>query len=361
VKLIIPDGGDPSIVARFGDSQTFPVPLYGSTNLRFASLLFFSQYLSPQWLFRSGLDILQMEVPIALPLSKIRRLADLPNIVFDMHSIMSIDLQPYLPTTAYVLIKPILDAAQGFLCRNAHCTVVSNSMKKYVLQRWDVDPDRIHVITNGVDTDLAGHAMVEFADHFDYLREGADPLLVYVGGLEWYEGVDIAIRALPTLKRTLPNIRLVIAGRGTEESHLRSITSHLGLDTTVRFEGWVPYEETFALQSAADILIAPRKPLQSAGIDISTPMKIPSYLTAGRPIVASSVGEIPYVARHSEEAYLIPHSDIRSFIDAVLTVWGDESLCERLSKNAKKRAEHYSWKRISLELVSLYNEILNAS
>ncbi|MEM4735530.1 MAG: glycosyltransferase, partial [Candidatus Thorarchaeota archaeon] len=163
------------------------------------------------------------------------------------------------------------------------------------------------------------------------------------------------------LRNALPSIRLVIAGRGTEESSLRRLVARFDLGKNVQFFGWVDYEHSFAFQAVADMLIAPRRPLQNRGIDISTPMKIPSYLTASRPIIASRVGEIPYMARHMKEAFLVPHSDPGSLAQAVLTIWNDPTLSRHLSAGARARAEQYSWKLIASELSDLYERILTVS
>ena len=359
VLTFLPENRNPELSARFAPFVTYRIPTPNVHFLRFVSLSFLNQYLIPQKIVDSTFDIVQIEGALAPPFSKIRRMAHRNDVLFDMHSIIALDLEPYLPSVLKSPVARALLAIQDYLCRKSECLVVSHRMKEYILQRLDVDPKRIHVIPNGVDLKVASHAISRHRHRYEFLSDGSDPLLVYVGGLEWYEGVDLAIKALSELKRTYPRAHLAIAGRGTDEKSLKILASRLELTDSVTFLGWIPYEDTFALQAVADILVAARKPLRKRGNDISAPMKIPSYLSAGKPIVSSSVGEIPFVARHMKEALLVTSLTGIAFADAIVRLWSDSELRKKLSRQSSIRAKEYSWVSIAKQLRNLYLDILN--
>jgi len=90
-------------------------------------------------------------------------------------------------------------------------------MKRYVVNRLGVDANRIHVIINGVNLDTARRAASERAGRYERLADGRGFIIVYVGGLKWYEGADLMIMALSILKSEIPSVRLAIAGRGSME------------------------------------------------------------------------------------------------------------------------------------------------
>ena len=361
VTTIIPKGGSSSVSSRFEPSIKFQTLPVSNLALKYFSLSLFSQYMVPPPVYHDRFDIVQIESAYALPLSKMRRLAGKNNIVFDMHSIAALDLEPYLPFPLRIAISSALHTSQDFLCKKARCIVVSNSMKTYVMRRLGIDAARIHVIANGVNLEMAETSIRTRREVYEHLRSGTDPLLVYVGGLEWFEGVDLMIESVSQLKARFPNIGLVIAGKGSQESNLREMVQRLGIGNNVQFLGWVQYEDTFALQSVADILVAPRKPLRRGGIDISTPMKIPSYLSAGKPIIASGVGEIPFVVRNMQEALIVQCIEPSGFRAAVEQIATDSELARKLSRGCLLRAKEYSWAEIASKLFQLYRLMLDNS
>lgn len=361
VTPFIPKSKNSIVSSHLSPYQEFVIPSPHNLYLRYGSLLFFSQYVVPPRIYdSSSFDIVQIELPIAFPGSKIRKLAKKENVLFDMHSIASLDLHHYLPKPIRNLIIPVFDEAQDYLCRHSRCLVVSNAMKRYIIRRLSIDPKTIYVIPNGVNLPIAEQSITNNRSKFLYLRDQAELLLVYVGGLEWYEGIDVLIYALSELQKHLPTVKLVIAGSGTEEHTLRKLVSKLHLNHNVIFYGWIDYEDTFALQSVADILVAPRKPLSKDGIDISTPMKIPSYLTAGVPIVASNIGEIPMVARHGREAVLVNDLTSQKLCHSILDLMSKPEDMRLLSQNCKKRAHEYSWETITSKILPIYDEIMNS-
>ena len=106
--------------------------------------------------------------------------------------------------------------------------------------------------------------------------------VLYVGNLEPYQGVEILVRAFALVAPERPNATLVIVGG---PAHAADALARLAPDLCgagrIRFLGPRPVSHLRALLAAADILVSPR----CAGRN--TPMKIYSYLDAGRPILAT--------------------------------------------------------------------------
>ena len=358
-QAFIPRGGDPDIASRLSPYEEYWTPNFSGAFSRYLGIALTAQYFIPSRLMSPEFDVIQVEWSYALPFSKLRRLARKSNVLFDMHSIAAIDLMPYFPRFLQKLVTNVIHSAQDYICMNSRCFVVSDAMKRYILSRLEVDPALIHVIPNGVNLRVAEESIRTNRARFVSLRKQSDLLLVYVGGLEWYEGVDLIIEAIVEIKQLVAGVRLVIAGRGSEDKNLRELVIRLGLRENVVFLGWLKYEETFALQSIADILVAPRRPLTKHGIDISTPIKIPSYLTAGVPIIASLIGEIPVVARNGKESFLVKNITPQGFSDAIMNLWNKPEIMNTLGVNCLKRAELYSWDCIAQKMIEVYEDIVN--
>src|SRR5580692_5466252 len=61
------------------------------------------------------------------------------------------------------------------------------------------------------------------------------PLILYPGGLQWHQGLDIATRAFATLKCKLPDARFHIYGDGSSKCQLMALAEELGLNESVTF------------------------------------------------------------------------------------------------------------------------------
>ena len=108
--------------------------------------------------------------------------------------------------------------------------------------------------------------------------------VVYIGNFESYQGVDLIIEAFAEVVRRFPESVLILVG-GSEGDVLKKkrLARALGIESHVRFAGFVPPEESGIYLSLADVLVSPR----CRGTNF--PMKVYSYLASGKPVVATDL------------------------------------------------------------------------
>jgi glycosyltransferase involved in cell wall biosynthesis len=112
--------------------------------------------------------------------------------------------------------------------------------------------------------------------------EGAT--LLYVGNLESYQGIDLMLEGFASAHQSATEASLVIVGgRGDDIQKYRNKSEALGISPHVHFLGPRPLNHMADLFHDADILVSPRTQGEN------TPMKIYSYLDAGRAIVATDL------------------------------------------------------------------------
>ncbi|MHB8834145.1 MAG: glycosyltransferase [Candidatus Methylomirabilia bacterium] len=110
------------------------------------------------------------------------------------------------------------------------------------------------------------------------------PLALYVGNLEPYQGIDLLLAALAALGAEPPVTLVVIGGTPADIARYAQQAAALGLIRQVHFAGPRPVRELGGYLAQADILVSPRT------FGENTPMKIYSYLAAGRGILATDIG-----------------------------------------------------------------------
>lgn len=109
---------------------------------------------------------------------------------------------------------------------------------------------------------------------------GGDPVVLYSGNFEPYQGVELLLEATPEVKAAQ---FLLMGGRPAEIERLKSRASALGVAPRVAFSGTRPPSELPVFLALADVLCSPRVKGEN------TPFKIYSYLASGKPIVATRI------------------------------------------------------------------------
>lgn len=149
------------------------------------------------------------------------------------------------------------------------------------------------------------------------------PILMYVGNLEAYQGVDLLLEAYALAVEQGAEVDLVIAGGSDEDiARYRENASMRGLAGRAHFLGRWPAEKLDELLAEADILTAPRIK------GINTPMKVFPYMHSGRPVLVTDLPTHSQVLT-PEVAELAP-AEPRGFAEAIVRLSGDEAYRRRL-------------------------------
>ena len=169
---------------------------------------------------------------------------------------------------------------------------------------------------------------------------GDSDLVVYSGGLREYEGVSDLAEAMSYITAEQPQARLVIAGTipsaGIREHVLTLFERHSLGSQAVLVEN-LSLSEVIDLLAAADILVIPKT--QHVVNRAAMPIKLAEYLAAGRPVVASSIGDIPVYLRHRQTALLYQPGNVRQLADSISELLSDKELGARLGRDGQKLAK----------------------
>lgn len=200
---------------------------------------------------------------------------------------------------------------------------VSAPLRDHVLD-LGIDPAKVHVIPNGVNTDLFHPAPPDAALRAR-LGLGEGPVLGFVGGLRPWHGIETLPEIFARVSARHPGARLVIAGDGPLREGLARGLTERGLLEQAVFTGALPHDEVPAVIRQFDIALAPYPALEHAFY--FSPLKLFEYMACGVPVVAANCGQIADVIRDGESGLLHPPGDLNALAAA----------CDRLIGNAKLR------------------------
>jgi glycosyltransferase involved in cell wall biosynthesis len=204
-----------------------------------------------------------------------------------------------------------------------------------------VDPDRIQIIPNGVNT-----------RHFVPPADGdRDRVILYVGTLIERKGLKHLVGAMPAMLQSFPDHRLVLVGEGPEAPHLKQLADELGIAERVRFVGFLPPDQVRGWMQRARVLILP-------SLEEGMGVVLLEALACGTPVVGSRVDGIQEVIT-SDVGRLVPPADSAALAEAITSVIGDSQRWAVLSRNARQRAvAHYDWDHIARQFVDMYASMI---
>ncbi|MCK0168486.1 glycosyltransferase family 4 protein [Jannaschia sp. S6380] len=157
-----------------------------------------------------------------------------------------------------------------------------------------------------------------------------EPVVMYVGNLESYQGVDLLIRGFARSCAQGASGRLVIIGgtQGHVADHAR-LAAELGVDDRVSLLGPRPVERIGDYLRQATIVVSPRTKGRN------TPMKVYSYLDSGRPLLATRLPTHTQVLDDDIAMLVAPEPD--DLARGLVALLEDPALRERLSRAAGAR------------------------
>lgn len=185
-------------------------------------------------------------------------------------------------------------------------------------------------------------------------RTDDKPILLFPGGLQWHQGLDLAVAAMPRVRAEFPNAELHIYGDGIMKPRLIEQAQQLGLNGAVRFFPPRPLREIAGVMAEADLGIVPKRADSFGNEAYST--KIMEFMSLGVPVV---------VANTKIDRYYFSDSVVRFFesgnadalADAVLALLRDEAGRRQMAARAQAYAAEQSWQRHQQDYLALVDSL----
>ena len=271
-------------------------------------------------------------------LAGIGTLCGASGFVLDMHDLaFRSPLYGDLPFGS-VVQRAIKALEHRAVTRARSVVVVSEAMKKAVVETWNASPNTVHVVPNGY-----------FADRVDPYRstERVNGRVVFLGTLHPKLDIDVMseIAALPDVTE------FFIVGNGNRRSELeRASDRHDSLIVS----GRLPDAEAFELVASASVAVNPQLP--SALQATSSPVKLCYYAALGVPAVISKGPELAAQLDEAGAAVSVPPGgDVPSAVRRILR--SDEER-ERMADRARRVASELKWERRVEQFITVYDRLL---
>ena len=248
--------------------------------------------------------------------------------IYDMDSSMPRQILDQAPLLRP--LGPILRYFEALAVRQSNGVVaVCQSLEEVAASHCDSVP-----IVRIEDASLLTEQSHEHSDaaNCDKVLEVEGRVLMYVGNLQSYQGIDLLLDAFTHVYHRLKDVQLVvIGGSDTDIRKHRSIAHRHGIADRTHFLGPRPVEQLGAYLEQATVLISPRT------LGNNTPMKVYSYLESRTPVLATRLDMHTQVL-DDEIAYLAEANPL-DMARGICSLLDNKELRDRISNAAQERIQ----------------------
>lgn len=211
--------------------------------------------------------------------------------------------------------------------------------------------DRVAVIPFGIDaSEWEATPAIAARAHAIRGASGPRPLVLFVGRMVSYKGVDVLLRALVSAE-----VSAVLVGDGPLRGEWTTLSRELGIADRVEFAGAVPHAELVALYHACDMFVLPSVTRAEAFGYVQL-----EAMACGKPVVSTRVPSgVPWVNRDGETGLTVPPGDPVALREAIQRLAADPALRQRLGRAGRARVStDFSTERMGRDTAALYRAIV---
>jgi colanic acid biosynthesis glycosyl transferase WcaI len=188
-----------------------------------------------------------------------------------------------------LLHRALAKIANFLYRRSGLIVVVSPAFKDHLIRRWNVAPEKIAVVENGVETELFAPSS---SDSTAELRQqlGAESkfLVSYVGTMGMAHGLETLLDSAARLRSQNSEVLFLLIGEGAEKERIKALAQSNGL-TNVQFVDQQPRERIPAYISASDACLVLLK--RTDVFKTVIPTKMLEFMSCARPVILGVEGQ----------------------------------------------------------------------
>jgi glycosyltransferase involved in cell wall biosynthesis len=299
--------------------------------------------------FRQRYDLLHIHnIPDLLVFAGIYPRLTGTKIILDIHDIVPEFYSSKFKVPAHSPIIRLLKVIERMAAGFANHVIISNHLWRETYAARTRTEDRCSVFINNVDT----------ATFYSRARTRDDGklLILFPGGLQWHQGLDIAIRAFQRVAAEFPNAEFHIYGDGNMRDSLVALASQLNLADRVRFFDPRPVQQIAEVMANSDLGVVPKRADSFGNEAYST--KIMEFMSLGVPVVVSST-KIDRFYFDNSVVRFFESGNLNAMAEAMIHVLSDSSLRQRLVANASKYVARNGWDSRKSDYLRLVDALID--
>jgi len=282
-----------------------------------------------------GVDVVHVHHPFPLAVFAYLMCKPKAKLVVHYHS----DI--YRQKISYAIFKPFL---RKFLKRS-DAIIVTNP---YIIENSEILKDyrkKCYIVPSGIRIedfqldDLIKDKIIEIK------KQIGSPIVLFVGRLVYYKGVEYLIRAFKNI-----NAQLVIVGSGPLENDLKQLVEDWEIEERVHFLNNIPDEDLKAFYHACDIFVLPSiEKTECFGLVQLEAM------ACGKAVISTNLPTgVPWINQHKKTGLVVPPKDAEALHQAIVFLLENERLRNEYGKNGQERVKEFTIDLMVEKINNLY-------
>ena len=320
---------------------------------------------SNSWIKQQSLDVQFVDSNLKrFPISELRKIAGLvrDKNIDVVHTHMS---RAHAFGTLLKLFVPSVPVIKSAHSRSVQLHwrfndfVIANSAatEQYHIRRNGISPKKIQAVHCFIDTDKFQPASRLAARRVrrQLKWNNGEFLVGVVGEITKRKGQEFLVKAIPSLIKAIPHLRVVMVGRFSEQDpyvkQIRQYLSENGLEYTTQVIGIRDNVEDFLTAMNVSIVPSLEEPLGLAAIESQS---------VGTPVIVSETGGLTEVVNDEMSGLIVPMGDSDAISQAIIRLSQDVKLQRRLSFHGQEKvAGTFSPEILVPQVVSIYENLLS--
>ena len=243
-----------------------------------------------------------------------------------------------------------LDRWTQVACKIADAIItVSEYSKRQLIRYYDVSPNKIEVIYNGIDAKFKKASPMQCSIVCQRYRL-PEKFLLYLGSIEPKKNIERLLEAMQIIKEKHRDYPLVIAGgKGSKQYDIENAIQKLKLKDSVLLIGYVDESDVVPLLSQANIFIYPSL-YEGFGFP---PLEA---MACGTPTIVSNATSLPEIVGSS--ALVFDAEDSQSLASAIERLLSDNQEYMALVWKGKSQAEKFRWEECARRTLDVYSKVM---
>jgi PEP-CTERM/exosortase A-associated glycosyltransferase len=235
---------------------------------------------------------------------------------------------------------------------------LGEAMKAEIVGRG-VEARRVFVVPNGVDAERIDRWPRD-PDLTAELGLGGKSVIGYIGSVSGLEHLEVLLRALPELRRYVPDVAALVVGDGDDVERLQQLAQQLGIANDVRFTGRVPHDRVADYYAQLDVVVCCRD--KDRVSELVTPLKPLEAMAYGKPTVVSDLPALRELVHDESTGLTFRPGDYVDLAIQLKRVLTDSLLRDTLVQQAETwvRRER-SWQAVAKTYEAAYRAAAGAS
>ncbi|ACK66929.1 glycosyl transferase family 2 [Rippkaea orientalis PCC 8801] len=223
--------------------------------------------------------------------------------------------------------------------------VENERVKTCLLDEYEEKPEKISLITNGVDINHFNPDFIEASNLPSLVIPPEKFVISYIGRFSEEKCPEVFVEIVNHFKND-HRLCFIMAGYGPMEDQIKDQIKTYGLEFRIHFPGIV---ETKPYLAITDLMILPSK------ID-GRPNIVLESLAMGIPVIASAIGGLPQIIQDGDNGFLCDPDNTEEFIEKIEKITSDTNLYQQMKQNARK----YAVKSLDMAVMKTqYLELIN--